>query len=344
MFIKDAHVASRISGTTWISNDAEMFNSSLFSLWRVHSSLLKTQASNSANLTIPRRVFFPSIDPYLRPPDGARGDSPRNRIALPFSFWSSLPEFAPHSSLTPTDPPNGRPLPAGLTMKAAFPGLGLMYAKDWSDFADTGVPVVFERAVVMDIGAARRVLASLEAVGEIASGLADLEVRGGIHWWDAVRANLVGHIEAAEEEPGKPQGWGMVGFSGKKGHTHSKVVVYLAARSSTIGGRPGMRINDDNHRRLVDALTKMAEKYSYDVHVIDASTPWKDRMSAIARASVRSLALFVLCIRTYCVTGYSRSSSGPFFLRLYLHALFNRAGLSLCSIRVMAPRHIHSRP
>ena len=48
------------------------------------------------------------------------------------------------------------------------------------------------------------------------------------------------------------------------------------------------RLRDADHRALAEGLLRLGKDHDFEVHVVDDGTSWKDRMTAIARSTVRS--------------------------------------------------------
>ncbi|KAG5641730.1 hypothetical protein DXG03_004321 [Asterophora parasitica] len=192
--------------------------------------------------------------------------------------WTTLPP--PHRLIFPqvrvfTDP---NPLPHFHTirrrrvdtgfhpflLKAAFPQLTVMYLEDWEDYYKLPVPFLIERIVVADREAAA---ASIQR-GQ-PEFLPAFDLPGSRHWWEPIRRTLTAYF--GEESIKKAK----------------KTVTYIHRQSE----HTGMRLRDEDHQALVQALKKLGRRYGYDVHVVSSQfdeTGWTERMDAIVKSTVRS--------------------------------------------------------
>ncbi|KAF9219516.1 hypothetical protein BS17DRAFT_420472 [Gyrodon lividus] len=164
-----------IHGVSWLATDASPSNYTLFSLWRMYSSL-NTSMSASGILTLPppRRIFYPNVPTFM-------GETPdlNKPIILRHRSPSGFHPFLP---------------------KAAFPTLGLMYKEDWEDYASIHPPFLMRRLVVADGGAARR---SRGDVPSFAIPLVELEASK--QWWEPIRRNIASSLNVVDQEPKR---WG----------------------------------------------------------------------------------------------------------------------------------------
>ncbi|KAH7910270.1 hypothetical protein BJ138DRAFT_130585 [Hygrophoropsis aurantiaca] len=151
-----------IHGVSLLSTDTTPSNYTLFSLWRVYSSLDPSITSEGqTSLPPPRRIFFPNIPTFT----GVRPDL-------------NGPIILRHRSPSGFHP---------LLPKAAFPTLGLMYQEDWEDYARMQLPFVLKRVVVADKGAAARAQGGASFMAKSFSGA---EMTTSQHWWEPIRRSL----------------------------------------------------------------------------------------------------------------------------------------------------------
>jgi hypothetical protein len=153
--------------------------------------------------------------------------------------------------------------------KAALPSLGLWHFEDWDDIVAMPVPFLIERLVLV-----------AEVLPEWAGAFDGLEASE--HWMAPFRRTLAGHLGVSaaamsQDSDGKSAGWGW------KSGDNKPVVVYVSKQLDATG--PKMQETD--HTQLVSALLKLGKDHGYEVHVVDAQTPWEQRMHAIVRATVR---------------------------------------------------------
>lgn len=192
--------------------------------------------------------------------------SPPYRLILP-----SIPTFATETleQNTPSHPHS----PIGIhpaTLKGAYPSLaGVLYREDWSDFIEMTTPVVFDRVVIVDRGAAARA-----QVAGIWSSNNGLEVNPEIEkdWFEPVRQNLAGMVEAEV----------LANSGGKK-----QVVTYISNQRRLSGadsGRMG-RLRDADHTALVEGLRGLGRNVK--VNVVEEDLGWKERMAAVVGSTVR---------------------------------------------------------
>jgi hypothetical protein len=167
--------------------------------------------------------------------------------------------------------------------KAALPSLGLWHFEDWDDIVAMPVPFLLERLVLVDRGAATRAASArmiAEVLPEWAGAFDGLEASE--HWMAPFRSTLAGHLGVSaaamsQDSDEKSAGWGW------KSGDNKPVVVYVSKQLDATG--PKMQETD--HTQLVSALLKLGKDHGYEVHVVDAQTPWEQRMHAIVRATVR---------------------------------------------------------
>lgn len=125
-----------------------------------------------------------------------------------------------------------------------------------------GVPFVIERMVIADRAAAEQGAHPGQPVFS-----PPFELDGSEHWWIPVWKTLALYFDVYQVK--KPK----------------KVVTYLHSQSQS----QGLKLADEDHRKLVRALEKMGKDYGYEVHVFSSSaeeSDWSNRMSAIVQSSV----------------------------------------------------------
>jgi hypothetical protein len=146
------------------------------------------------------------------------------------------------------------------TAKAAFPQLVIQDYEDWKDYMRMSVPFVFEKLVVADRQAARKSLND-----SVPAFVSTLSVDVSPHWWEPIRRNLVRFLEVTLP--------------------HQPVVTYIHTQSEP----EGLKLSDQNHEVLVSALLSMGKKYGYEIRIVSSQTTWQERMSEIAKSSVRRM-------------------------------------------------------
>src|SRR5712691_11188821 len=118
----------RIHGVTFLSYDGPDTTDShtLLSLMRLYSTL---NISSPQSLSPPHRIFFPALPTFAEPAQEPDDETPRIRSNI-----GVAPE----------------------TLKAAYPSLvGALFEHDYEDFSDIDMPVLLDRVVLSDRGAAR---------------------------------------------------------------------------------------------------------------------------------------------------------------------------------------------
>jgi len=154
----------KISGVTFLSNDASPHNSTLLSLWRTYSSLdLSIDATGRTILPPPRRLIFARMPVFS---DGRIPPVDPEIIRI-----RSQMGFHPFAA------------------KAAFPTLGLMFEHDWADYHSMQVPFVFERVVIADRAAAQSAADPNPVFAPPFLGLSASQ-----HWWEPVRRSLAASL------------------------------------------------------------------------------------------------------------------------------------------------------
>jgi len=158
------------------------------------------------------------------------------------------------------------------TLKAAYPSLaGPQFAEDFNDFAGLVVPVLLDRVVIADRGAARR----SEHPARLAPFTA---LRASEDWFESARRTLAEYFLGGEDE----------GVAAPAAGTHT--VTYLSRQD----GVEGDRLRASNHAALVEALRGLAGT-GVKVNIVDENTSWAERMRAIVQSTVSLQMLWSSC-------------------------------------------------
>ncbi|KAH8987841.1 hypothetical protein EDB92DRAFT_2115927 [Lactarius akahatsu] len=222
-------------GVTFVSYDGPSTTDShtLISLQRLYSTL---NTSPAQPLSPPHRLFFPAVSTFTDHPEPVDENIPRSRSNI-----GVAPE----------------------TLKAAYPSLaGPLYAGDFDDFVGIGAPLLLDRLVVADRGAARRAGVPHD-VPAWAPMFAALEAAED--WFDPVRHTLARYFGAPEEDTA----------------AGTRTVTYLARQD----GLEGERLRAADHAALLDALAGLA-RTGVTVHVVDEKASWTERMRAVAQSTI----------------------------------------------------------
>ncbi|KAH9061089.1 hypothetical protein EDB87DRAFT_1576468 [Lactarius vividus] len=228
--------AGRMHGVTFLSYDGPSTTDShtLISLQRLYSTL---NTSSAQPLSPPHRLFFPAISTFTDHPPGPIDENiPRRRSNI-----GVAPE----------------------TLKAAYPSLaGPLYAGDFSDFVGIGAPLLLDRLVIADRGAARRagLPRDVPAWAPMFSALEAAE-----DWFDPMRHTLARYFGAPEENTA----------------AGTRTVVYLTRQD----GLEGERLRAADHAALLDALAGLA-RTGVTVHVVDEKASWSERMHAVSQSTI----------------------------------------------------------
>ena len=223
-------------GVTFLSYDGPSSTDShtLISLQRLYSTL---NSSSSQPLSPPHRLFFPAFPTFSDVLKDSKDDvTPRHRA---------------HIGVAPE------------TLKAAYPSLaGPLYAGDFDDFVGLQAPLLFDRLVIADRGAARRtgLPRDVPAWSMPFSALGAAE-----DWFEPVRQTLAEYFGVAKAED----------------TAGARTVTYLARQKNL----EGERLRAADHAALLSALAGLA-KAGVTVHVIDETASWTERMRAVARSTV----------------------------------------------------------
>lgn len=129
-------------------------------------------------------------------------------------------------------------------------------------------PVVFDRVVIVDRGAANR--AQGPGIWSNNNGL-DVNPEIEKDWFEPVRQNLAGMLEDEA----------LASSGGKK-----QVVTYVSNQRKLSGadsGRVG-RLRDEDHTALVEGLKGLGRNVK--VNVVEEDMPWKERMAALVGSTV----------------------------------------------------------
>ncbi|KAF8260814.1 hypothetical protein EI94DRAFT_1789756 [Lactarius quietus] len=234
-FSKFGPYGGRMHGVTFLSYDGPSTTDAhtLISLQRLYSTL---NSSSPQPLSPPHRLFFPAISTFAdHVPDAIDQLTPRRRSNI-----GVAPE----------------------TLKAAYPSLaGPLFAGDFDDFVGIAAPLLLDRVVIADRGAARRALLAHNVPAWMPpfSGL-----EATVDWFDPVRHTLAEYFGVAEDTAAS-----------------IRTVTYLARQD----GLEGERLRAADHAALLAALGSLARS-GVTVHVVDENSSWTQRMRAIAQSTI----------------------------------------------------------
>jgi hypothetical protein len=234
----------RIHGVTFISYDgvATTDSHTLLSLARLYSSL---NISSPQSLSPPHRIFFPSIHTFADP--------------RPFPDDETILRHRSYIGVAPE------------TFKAAYPSLaGAQFAEDFADFAGISLPVLLDRVVIADRGAARH--AGLPP-DEPAWARPFTSLRASEDWFEPMRKALSECLFGVDESAGSG--------SGSSPGAIAHAITYLSRQD----GAEGERLRGEDHLALLDALESLA-RTGVKVYVLDEYATWGERMRALAQSTV----------------------------------------------------------
>ena len=231
----------RIQGVTFVSYDGPSTTDShtLLSLMRLYSTL---NISSPQSLSPPHRICFPAIPTFTDPtpePDDENIQRTRSNIGI-------APE----------------------TLKAAYPSLaGAQFEEDFEDFLGIGMPVLLDRVVVSDRGAAQR---SGLSPGMSTSSPPFTSLRASEDWFESARRSLA-QLVLGEDESAVPGSTA----------TGTHAVTYISRQGSADSGR----LLAADHEALLKGLQNLA-RTGVKVFVIDENASWTERMRAVAQSTV----------------------------------------------------------
>ncbi len=238
----------RIHGVTFVSYDGPSTTDShtLPSLIRLYSTL---NISSPQSLSPPHRIFFPAIPIFSDPTPLPGSESDAEETPRTRSIIGIAPE----------------------TLKAAYPSLaGAQFEEDFKDFIDIGIPVVLDRVVVSDRGAARH--SGLQP-GMPAWSPPFTALRTSEDWFEPVRRPLAQLVLGEDESA--------VSDSTTTPSAGTHAVTYLSRQGSADGGR----LLASDHEALSEGLQNLA-RTGVKVYTVDESASWTERMSALAQSTV----------------------------------------------------------
>ncbi|THH13806.1 hypothetical protein EW146_g6452 [Bondarzewia mesenterica] len=221
----------KIHGVTYMSYDISTATDAhtLLSMQRVYSTI------PSHKDTPPHRLFFPAIPTF-----SDRRPEPEDDTVVRRRSNSGTHPF---------------------TIKAAYPSLaGALFAEDFDDFKGLDIPMLLDRVVIADRGAATRHGVAADSWAGPFTAL-----RAPQTWFDGVRNNLARYFGEGEE---KSRG--------------KKEVTYLV-QQSYVGS--GARLRTEDHEALLKEL-KGLQRSGYQINVVDESAAWSDRMKSIVQSTV----------------------------------------------------------
>ena len=224
----------RIHGVTFVSYDGPSTTDShtLLSLMRLYSTL---NISSPQSLSPPHRICFPAIpifaDPTPEPDD------------------ESVPRIRSSIGIAPE------------TLKAAYPSLvGAQFKDDFEDFIGIGMPVLLDRVVVSDRGAARHSGLSRDMS---AWSPPFTSLRASEDWFEPARRPLAQLV------------------LGETPATGTRAVTYISRQASADNDR----LLAADHEALLEGLQSLA-RTGVKVFVIDENASWTERMRALAQSTV----------------------------------------------------------
>jgi hypothetical protein len=157
------------------------------------------------------------------------------------------------------------------TLKAAYPSLvGALFQHDFEDFSDIDMPVLLDRVVLSDRGAARH---SGLSPGMSAWSPPFTSLRTSEDWFEPVR-RLMAQLVLEEDESATP-GSTATPAAG----THA--VTYISRQ----GSADSERLLGADHEALLEGLQSLA-RTGVKVFVIDENESWMGRMRALAQSTV----------------------------------------------------------
>jgi hypothetical protein len=201
--------------------------------------------SSPQSLSLPHRICFPAISTFADP--------------QPEPDDESIPRIRANIGV------------ASETLKAAYPSLsGVQFAEDFADFIGIGMPVLLDRVVVSDRGAARR---TGLPHGVSAWSPPFTALRVSEDWFDPVRRLLAQYFFGEDESAVAG------GTTAPTAGAHA--VTYLSRQ----GGADGERLLATDHAALLDGLQTLA-RTGVKVYVLDEHASWTERMRALAQSTV----------------------------------------------------------
>lgn len=157
------------------------------------------------------------------------------------------------------------------TLKAAYPTLvGAQFEHDFEDFIGIGMPVLLDRVVVSDRGAAQQ---SGLSPGMSAWSPPFTSLRASENWFGPVRRALA-QVVLGEDESAAPDGTATP-------TTVTHTVTYISRQDSA----DSERLLAEDHEALMEELENLA-RTGVNVFVIDEYSSWMERMRALAQSTV----------------------------------------------------------
>ena len=204
---------------------------------RLYSTL---NISSPQSLSPPHRIIFPALPIFADPAREPDDETPRIRSNI-----GVAPE----------------------TLKAAYPSLvGALFEHDFEDFTDIDIPVLLDRVVISDRGAARN---SGLSPGMSAWSPPFTSLRTSEDWFEPVRRLLAQLVLEEDESAVSDSTAGM--------HT----VTYISRQ----GRADGERLLAADHEALLEGLQNLG-RTGVKVFVIDENESWMERMRALAQSTV----------------------------------------------------------
>jgi hypothetical protein len=234
----------RIHGVTFVSYDGPSTTDShtLLSLMRLYSTL---NISSPQTLSPPHRICFPALPTFVDP--------------TPEPDNESIPRIRSNIGVAPE------------TLKAAYPSLvGAQFEENFEDFIGIGMPVLLDRVVVSDRGAAQH---SGLPGGMSAWSPPFTSLRASEDWFEPVRRPLAQLVLGEDESA--------VSDSTATPTAGTHAVTYISRQDSTDSDR----LLAADHDALLEGLQNLAGT-GVKVFVVDENASWTERMRALAQSTV----------------------------------------------------------
>jgi hypothetical protein len=240
----------RIHGVTFISCDSApaIDSHTILSLMRLYSTM---NVSSPHLLSPPHRILFPSVPTFTTP--------------RPYPDDESILRQRADIGVTPE------------TLKAAYPSLsGAQFAEDFADFASNGLPILLDRVVIADRGAARRSGLPRDTP---AWTMPFTSLHASEDWFEPMRRSL---SECVLGKDGSAVGTSTDSTgNGPAAAATTHTVTYFSRQ----GGDEGSRLRAADHAALLSALGNLA-RTGVRVYVLDEYATWTERMGAVVQSTV----------------------------------------------------------